>query len=126
MDDWFDMSPGQRTPSAIDMAVLERLFAMGDSSLRRALCLQLKADFRRLNEAVLVTDGLAVGRAAHELKGLAATVGAERLADLARTLDARAESLGVAARAAIVTPVLHEIAAVLACLDAAAGDTPAA
>jgi len=126
MDDWFEMDPGRRTPPAIDKAVLERLFAMGDSSLRRALCAQLRADFQRLHQAVLGPDGAAVGRAAHELKGLAATVGAGRLTDLAQALDARAENLGAAARAAIVTPVLHEIEAVLACLDSAAGEPPAA
>ena len=116
MDDRTVMSETQDKTPSLDLAVLESLFAMGDGSLRIALGSQLQADFERLHEALGVEDGYLVGRAAHELKGLAATVGAERLAGLARAIDPIAAGMAPAALAVVIKPLRAEIDAVLAVL----------
>ncbi len=77
--------------SAIDMAVLDQILDMGDARLRAALLEQLLADFRRLSEALMQDGWDEVSAAAHELKGLAATIGAHRLAQLAKRLDTVAD-----------------------------------
>ncbi len=119
MSDCLDMNQDTSRASAIEPDTLERLFALGDGSLRLALCAQLHADFSRLHAAVEVVDGARAGRAAHELKGLAATVGALRLADMARDLDTAAQELAAELRAGMVAPLQREIGAVLRILSQA-------
>ncbi|MCB1391471.1 MAG: Hpt domain-containing protein [Rhodobacteraceae bacterium] len=109
--------------SALDRAVLESLFAMGDESLRRALGAQLREDFLRLRGALASDIAHEIGRAAHELKGLAATVGAGRLAQMARSVDDVAQGMAAPALAVIVVPLRAEVDAVIACLDDAIADT---
>lgn len=91
-----DMPDTQRPDGApqpvIDPAVLDRILGIGDARLREALLDQLLADFRRLAEA-LSGAGAGLGAAAHEVKGLAATIGAHRLAHLAKRLDAAESAL---------------------------------
>lgn len=65
-------------------------------------------------------EPVAVAKIAHELKGLAATIGAQRLADLAQTLNKAAESVSPGALAVLTFPVLKEIDGVLAVLDTCA------
>ncbi|MCW1934700.1 Hpt domain-containing protein [Pararhodobacter zhoushanensis] len=122
MDDRFIMSTRGQTPPAVDDNVLQRLFEMGDAALKQAFCQQFLIDFGRLRGAISGEDGKEVSRAAHELKGLAATVGAMRLADLARRFDAIAEGMAPAARNAVAVPIEREIDAVMAHLRAAAQD----
>lgn len=110
---------------AIDLDVLESLFAMGDDALRAALSAQLWADFTRLRQALQAGGALEVGRAAHELKGLAATVGAQRLADMAQSVDAVAEGMPPAMLAALVAPLVKETDAVLDFLAQIAKENPA-
>ncbi|WP_417628284.1 Hpt domain-containing protein [Pararhodobacter aggregans] len=124
MEDRFLMGSPDTMPPALDRAVLEALFAMGDETLRAALGAQLEADFARLR--AVFDDGTPheVGRAAHELKGLAATVGAARLAEMARSVDAVAEGLSAVALAAVTAPLKAEISAVLVSLAEVVADTP--
>lgn len=109
MDDSFFMGAPESSPPGLDSSVLESLFAMGDDALRVALSAQLQADFLRIREALDNEDGYRVGRAAHELKGLAATVGANRLAEMARSVDSVAAGMPPAALAVIVAPLKREI-----------------
>lgn len=112
-----------RSAPAIEPATLAHLLTMGDDALRLALCAQLQADFSRLRGAVAVHDGQQAGRAAHELKGLAGTVGALRLAELARRFDAMGPDLAADARAVLVAALHLEIDAVQQVLaEAGAGD----
>jgi FOG: HPt domain len=117
------MSTSDATPPVLDRAVLESLFAMGDDALRVALGDQLVADFRRLRTALRSDVAYEVGRAVHELKGLSATIGATRLADMARSIDAVAQGLPPAALAAVIAPLQAELDAVLDNLTDVVGDT---
>ncbi|MFN4098805.1 MAG: Hpt domain-containing protein [Pararhodobacter sp.] len=116
-------TPDSRLP-AIDREVLESLFAMGDETLRVALSAQLLADFDRLKSTLATEEPSAVARTAHELKGLAATVGAQRLADMARSVDAVAEGMAADALLVVVPPLRAEIDAVLAHLRDLSAETP--
>lgn len=110
---------------ALDLDVLESLFAMGDDALRVALSAQLRADFARLRRSLQAEAAHDVGRAAHELKGLAATVGAQRLADMAHSVDSVAEGVAPATLAVLVAPLLAETDAVLDFLAQIAKEKPA-
>lgn len=104
---------------AIEPGALDRLLALCDTGTRRALCQQLIDDFRRLQDAIGDECSRSTSRAAHELKGLAATVGALRLAEIATTLDQRAEAMDASTRALVVAQVRRELAAVLWQIEAA-------
>lgn len=117
MDDNFAMQPADRLAPAIDPVALTRLFALGDAALRVALCAQLRDDFSRLHAAVGAGDPAAVSRAAHELKGLSATVGAYRLAEIAAIVDARVQTIGDTACALVIAQLRHEAEAVLTQLE---------
>ena len=117
MDDNFVMRPEVHSAPALDHATLSRLFDLGDASLRVALCAQLRDDFTRLHAAVGADCPIAITRAAHEMKGLAATVGAFRLADIATIVDTRAKAMGETARTLVVAQLRDEVSAVLAQLD---------
>lgn len=106
---------------AMDASALERILDLGDAELRQSLCAQLIADFARLRQAIGEGDGAAVSRAAHELKGLAATIGAERIAEQARGLDFAAESVGAEVRRSMALPIQREVAVVIRFLRETAG-----
>lgn len=124
MDDQYIMSSRAEVPAAIDTEVLDSLFSMGGDALRGALSAQLVTDFRRLKATLAGEDMTAVARAAHELKGLSATVGANRLADMARSIDAVAEGLPHAALRVVVVPLATEIDAVLDYLNTLMAGAP--
>ena len=84
--------------TAIHGATLQSLLSLGSPHMARQLLAQLTADFHRIGRALQSDDTSAVDRAAHELKGLSATVGANRLAGLAQVFDAAAANLGARAR----------------------------
>ena len=106
--------------SSVDVSTLTALLNMGGPELRANLCAQLITDFTRLRGALANDHGAAVARAAHEVKGLALTVGASKLADLAIGLDGVAQSLPASALALMVKPLTTEIDAVLSVLGDAA------
>ncbi len=106
---------------AIDPAILAQLFAMGGDSLRVALCAQLREDFTRLHGAVASADATEAARATHEVKGLAGTVGALRLAELARRLDSMGADLAAEARLVLVAGLRSEIDSVLQALTMTEG-----
>jgi hypothetical protein len=108
---------GLSTPAdnlALDITVLEQVLSFGDMSVRGTLLAQLAEDFQRLASAIDVTDPLAVAAAAHELKGLSATIGANRLSGMANTLNGSAERLSEADRAMLLRTLLAELGTVLA------------
>ncbi|MCB1397574.1 MAG: Hpt domain-containing protein [Rhodobacter sp.] len=125
MDDILTVPDNAPITRPLDTAVLERILDFGDAEMRAALCAQLQTDFLRLRDALGGEDGSAVARTAHELKGLAATVGASRVATMARSLDSVADSLAPAARAAMVIPLQREVDAVLDALSRVNGSAAA-
>ncbi len=98
--------------AALDNEVLGRILAVGDAETSRRLHKQIMADLERL-QAALGPAGSASMIAAHELKGLAATIGAHRLARLAEALQQGPE----AGDPDLQHRVLDEIATVLALLS---------
>lgn len=104
----------------IDHSILTGIFEIGDEVMRRALCDQLVSDFRRMASGLEGAEPVVVAKIAHELKGLAATIGAQRLADLAQTLNKAAESVSPSALAVLTFPVRQEIESVLVVLDSCA------
>jgi len=102
----------------IDQSILSGIFDIGDEAMRRDLCLQLLADFGRMMDGLDGAEPVIVTKIAHELKGLAATIGAQRLADLAQTLHNAAECVSPSALAVLTFPVRQEIANVLTVLNA--------
>lgn len=114
------MQPADPSAPALDPVALSRLFSLGDATLRVALCAQLRDDFTRLHGAVGADCPVTITRAAHEMKGLAATVGAYRLADIATIVDKRAQLMGETARTLIIAQLRNEVASVLAELEKAA------
>ena len=101
---------------AVDEPVLTSLLRMAGADMRVALLDQLVADLVRLDRELAVDDPVAVARAAHEAKGLGATIGARRLAQLAQNLNSLAPRLGLAGTAAMAATVRLELDAVLAAL----------
>ncbi len=122
MDDLLGMTRANGgDETAIDAAVLDQILNIGDTRLRQALLEQLLADFRRIAETLAVESADEVGAAAHELKGLAATIGAHRLAKLARRLNIVAGSAIAAELGEFRAPVEGEIRVVLDNLASHAG-----
>ena len=120
MDEPINNSISTSRAPALDPETLDQLLNMGGEELRAALCTQLIEDFRRLRLAVEDDDGNAVARAAHEVKGLAATVGASRLSEMARSLDSVAGNLSAPARSVMVSALQGQIDGVLDALTDAA------
>lgn len=116
MKDHSKATGASTAPAAENNEVLEALLNVGGPGMRAALGAQLMADFQRLRTGIAVEDGAAVARAAHELKGLAATVGAERLAAMAASLDPIAETLSPVARATMAEALQREVDAILTTL----------
>lgn len=72
--------------ASVDHGVLARLLAVGDADMGRRLHQQIMADLTRLGSA-LEPGKASNAIAAHEVKGLAVTIGAFRLARMAETLQ---------------------------------------
>ena len=122
MDDALDMTRLERGhETAIDPAILEQILDLGDARMRVALLDQLLTDFRRIAEALTQDGWDEVGAAAHELKGLAATIGAHRLAQLAKRLNTVADCAVPAELGEFRAPVEGEIRMVLETLSRHAG-----
>ncbi|MCB1407330.1 MAG: Hpt domain-containing protein [Rhodobacteraceae bacterium] len=102
-----------RSASSVDARALDKLLDIGGADLRAALCVQLTEDFSRLSAALDDDCTQTVANASHELKGLAATVGAERLTDMVSTFDGGVQTLPREARKVMVGAVQREIGAVL-------------
>lgn len=114
MDDQLAMtSPDGDPDTAIDAVVLDQILNIGDAGLRHALVDQLLADFQRIAGALNDGTEAEIGAAAHELKGLAATIGAHRLAQLARRLNTVADCAVATELEQFRTPVQGEIRVVL-------------
>ncbi|GAB4269819.1 MAG: hypothetical protein Kow0013_21610 [Pararhodobacter sp.] len=116
MDDCFSSGGDGSSRPALDHDALARVLGLGDAALRDALCSQLAADFRRLRTALDAEEAHLVARTAHEIKGLAATIGANPLADIAASVDKVVASVAPEARLALVRPLKAEIDAVLSAL----------
>ncbi len=104
-------------PEGLDRATLSRMLSLGGS----ALVAQLIADFSRLAEALGGSEVDALERAAHELKGLAATIGAKAIvvqdpAAHGARFDELAASLPPVVRAAMALGLCRQIDAVCALL----------
>lgn len=67
----------------VDMDTFEQSISFAGEEFRQRLVAQLIADLDRLRAALEVEDVAVQRSAAHELKGLGGTIGAERLAELA-------------------------------------------
>jgi len=106
--------PGEAT---FDRAVLEQILDLGGAELRAALLEQLLTDFNRISEALAKGSGDEVAAAAHELKGLAATIGAQRLAQLSKRLNTVAVCALAAELDEFRAPVEGEIRIVLETLS---------
>jgi len=119
----FDAAPKQSDAApepSIDPAILSSLFAIVDDEMGRTLCDQLLSDFRRMASGLEDAEPVVVAKIAHEMKGLSATIGAHRLADLAQTLNKAAESVSPNALAVLTYPVRQEVEGVLAVLNTCA------
>lgn len=103
-----------------DQSILTSIFDIGDEDMRRALCDQLLSDFRRMANGLDGAEPVVVAKIAHELNGLASTIGAQRLAGLAQTLNKAAESVSPSALAVLTFPVRQEIDGVLTVLETCA------
>ena len=116
-------NPAHPDAQDFDHSVLSGLLGIGDAAMRQALCAQLLSDFGRMSEGLDDAEPAAISRVAHELKGLAATIGAWRLADLAQTLNRSAERIAPAALKVLIGPVQAELAGVMAVLQMNASAT---
>jgi HPt (histidine-containing phosphotransfer) domain-containing protein len=107
-----------QTPSTgVDRTTLRHILSMGGDALRTVLIAQLRADLLRLRSALEQDDPAALHRAAHELKGLSATVGARDLADLAARFDLLANGLSSKARGAMALGLRVQIDGVIEVLE---------
>jgi HPt (histidine-containing phosphotransfer) domain-containing protein len=102
----------------IEHGTLDRILSLGGEALRPALLAQLLQDFGRLAGSLSTADGAALERAAHELKGLAATIGARSLAEQAARLDSLAAGSSAAVREAMALGLCRQIDALCALLRA--------
>ena len=124
MDDRFAVTLAHAAQPPLDTEALERILDLGGASLRTALGEQLIADFQRLRAALVDDDTARLARTAHELKGLAATIGAGTVADMARSLDAAAQGLTLSACTAMVPPLQGQVDRVISVLRSALDGAP--
>ncbi|KPQ07715.1 MAG: HPt domain protein [Rhodobacteraceae bacterium HLUCCA12] len=102
-----------------DQTILSGILDIGDDAMRRDLCAQLLSDFRRMTAGLDESEPVMVSKIAHEIKGLASTIGAQRLAALAQTLHHSAEQVSAGALAVLVLSVSQEMDRVVSVLEAA-------
>lgn len=96
------------------------MLGMCGADLRPALVAQLIADFTRLSQALQGEQVTDLERAAHELKGLSATIGATALAESAARYGELAGAATATVRAALALGLCRQIDALCAVLRAQA------
>lgn len=96
--------------SLFDPLTLDRVLSVGGQDLREALVTQILADLERLRREIGAGSSDLRRRAAHEVKGLAATIGAEGLARLAGQIEAEAEPVSEAGSLAVAQGIERLIA----------------
>lgn len=106
-------------PALIDAQVLDSLLSLPDPDLQASLCTQIIADLRRLEQALATALPGDLGRFAHELKGLTATIGANPLAELSVRLQL-ADELGQDCDVLVAT-LRRQIDAVCTIIEGRAG-----
>lgn len=112
--------------SDVDLAMLERMLLVGGPGLRPALVAQLLADLDRLRQLLRAEQAAQHLGAAHELKGIAATIGAHGLARTAASLHTSLEQ-GASRPPADQAPQLwHELDELAGLLQARIGPLPPA
>jgi len=99
--------------SGIDRAVFDQLFSFVDDDMRRELLTQICKDFERLLDALSAHSGRELARSGHEIKGLAATVGARALAAAGERLQMMGEMADPALLETLVGAVRGELQLVL-------------
>lgn len=102
--------------SVIDENILSGLFRLGDTAMQRVLLTHLVADFARLGESLMRASPASLGEVAHELKGLSATVGAVRLAEMAEGVCILSETPDPGLAELLVKPLRAEIDLVMVIL----------
>jgi len=70
-------------PAGVDLALFDRMLSVGGAELVASLAMQLLADFERIWLDLHDQEPGRQRAATHELKGVAATIGATDLVDLA-------------------------------------------
>lgn len=111
----------QDATDGVDRAMLQRMLSLGGSDLRPVLITQLNDDLLRLRTALEQDDPTSLHRAAHELKGLCSTIGAEALADMAARFDSLSGGLSASARGAMALGLRLQIDRLLIVVQAEAG-----
>lgn len=102
------------------------MLSLGGDTLRTALIAQLLEDFGRIARSLQAEAAEDQARAAHELKGLAATIGAGALADHAARFDSMVAESTPAVRTAMALGLGRQIDRLCATLRAADRNTTAA
>lgn len=115
------LRPPQADSDGLDRATLEHMLSLGGSDLRPILVAQLLTDLGRLRDAISTDDPVALARAAHEIKGLASTIGAHAVADQAARLDQLAASATVQVRDVLAQALQREVDQLAAVLGAMEG-----
>jgi HPt (histidine-containing phosphotransfer) domain-containing protein len=100
-------------PSGIDRQTFDQLFSFVDADMRRELLTQICTDFERLLSALSAPSGRELARSGHEIKGLAATVGARALAASGERLQIMGEVADPAMLETLVAQVRGELQVVL-------------
>jgi len=104
--------------AVVNLATFERMLSVVGPALRPALVAQVLADLERLRAALCSGAPVAMRHAAHELKGIAATIGADSLAGLAAGLDQSLEQGMQPDRAAAGAALWQQLDALSALLRA--------
>lgn len=102
--------------SNFDSKTLSEFLDMGGPELRDALVAQVRQDLDRCQAELLTAlalpetdrDIAAMGKYAHEIKGLGATIGAMALADLAGQLEQACQGHATAGLTALATRLAHD------------------
>ncbi len=105
----------------MNCSTYERMLSVGGEAFRPALVAQLLVDLARLRGQIDADDQAMLARAAHELKGLAATIGAESLADLAQNFGESLETGAVSDRPRLQVDVAGGIDSLIGILRADRG-----
>jgi HPt (histidine-containing phosphotransfer) domain-containing protein len=100
----------------LDPAVFEYTLSMCGPAMRPALIAQLEVDFLRLARALDTPEPARLESIAHEVKGLAATIGATAVAASAARLNEQASAATGAMRAAMALGLRRQIEALGALL----------
>jgi HPt (histidine-containing phosphotransfer) domain-containing protein len=107
----------QEPGDGVDRAMLQHMLSLGGDDLRPVLIAQLCHDLQRLRAVLEGGNTAQLRRAAHELKGLSATVGAGALAELSERFDSLADGLTPAAIGAMALGLRLQIDRLIALLQ---------